>query len=351
MVDSTDAKNSNKKLLDSWGFFQFIKLFIYTVQLFILVGCLIVLVMYMINNVQSSIETYNRMREVLPTMIVILASAALCLGVNILASNSVDIYSAYETGQRNANECGIEYIEASTGRYALWKLFYGGDTTIKTNIEKALKLLVYTPFIAGALILLSDFLNALGNKALTRLIMFGVYGVTALFALGVLLQVPTVYLDDKVMQINSAGNTLWSYMYIYTLDLMLILLILSARVILSSEKSLFDKLKGCLDMPVYALIALSITSISVYKLINNKLDVLEDALATYNTKTSNLQTAFNAIYNNTNKTEIDKHIVHNIKQNDGAQGTDSFILKQYVNNTWPYITHKNWNEFKSMNNC
>lgn len=270
----------------------------------------------------------------------------LCICTSRIFSAILKLNTEFEVGRRKQDECGMEYPESSTGRYAL-SLEYNDQKKIITDSLTALMSILFISL--GIMLALDAYrlyvgqppagiseTSELRRQNVKRGSLIAVAALIVFWSGGVVTTL-SKYMNDPVAApvVFSVG--------------------LFSVIVFSAFVSYMNGSIADIPPTLFAYTIVCVISFVLYALVRKSALNLSDAMTQYTAHTVALQDNIVALLSKYPKdpqnTIIKKHITRNIMRDDnGAEGNTEYIYSQYSNNSklWPYISHRNWNELKEV---
>jgi hypothetical protein len=132
--------------IENWGFTQFSTL------LFSIIIGFILLISFLLNiangsNIQALLQMFDFADpKTWMYFIIYLYIVFTILSVYYIFLQALKINTIYQIGKNNQEQCGMEYVEAATGNYAVWSALYEKEDTMKHTIESLLYILAESLF-------------------------------------------------------------------------------------------------------------------------------------------------------------------------------------------------------------
>jgi DNA-binding protein Fis len=388
-MPTSTSKTNEQTTNDSWGFTKFSKLLFSA----------IIFVMIVILGVQYT-----------PTVIRMLSSGPEMLSLYLLVSITIiTVYFIlkilkvtlvlnrdYDIGTRKQKECGVEYVEASTGRYSIWSNLYANRES-KEDLLKPLRRLIWLAVWSSFAFIGIDmfiFHSKNANKGILYTVdeyskigmccfivfIFYVFAYPITYSLllhkkydassnSVLnsdivtktkntlstklektanknktTKSASSYLKQYAEYLKDAG--LWSVVFFE------ILLICVIRYMLGfAKKDNVTSFMNVFDINLIIFVMIVTYIVMTYTFLNKRVETLVESLSKYNILLSNLDRSYKCLSSNLNETAkniLTKTIVFNIKHEEHADGNANDILKNYDKELSTYITHKKGNELNDV---
>lgn len=342
-------------VFDKWGILTF------TTTLFIVIAVATIIGMVIYNGqtlLNMFMQSQNKVGPVnlhaysttdgVRVIVTCIMLLMLCICTGIIFNATLKLKTEFEVGKRKQEECGLEYPESSTGRYALFNAY---NDQIK-KINDALSALLNLIFISFGIMLAIDAFslykgvtveqqgqsvdNSTRNTRSRNVRRGSIIAVAALM----------LWFGSFVA--TQVVNKLVGVPILFSVGIFCVIAF-NAFVNYMNNKSINDT---PLSMFVYTIVC--VISFVLYMLVQQRVSNLSDAIAKYTADTTTIQTEIGSLLsteypNDPQQTIIKKHMTRNIMRADSnVNGNTEYIYHQYLKNLWPFITHRNWQELKEV---
>ena len=345
---STSTTTSNEQTTDSWGFTKFSKLLFSTI-LFVMIVVLGIQFIPIIINMLSSGP------EIIPVYLLIFMAVGTLYYIMKILRVTLAFNKEYDIGTRKQKECGVEYVEASTGRYSIWSSLYAKRES-KELLMKPLRRLIWLAITSSIVFIALDIFifNFKQTVAPTMENSKRYKILAACFVLILITYGGIFHMTSKVIMqskyLTDNGITLERAVLVRSI-LLLEIVFAEIFVICVIRNMIGFPLKNLFDVNLRIYIVIILYILVTYTFINLRLEKLIESLSKYNELISKLDISYSTLsscLDETSKNILTKNIVYNIKHEQHADGNDSDILKNYATELARYITHKKGNELNDV---
>lgn len=333
---------------DSWGFTKFSKLLFSTI-------IFMTIVVLGVQYIPTILRMLSAGPEMLCAYLLIFMVIVIVYYILKILRVTLAFNKEYDIGTRKQKECGVEYVEASTGRYSIWSSLYAKRES-KELLMIPLRRLIWLAIISSIVFIALDIFvfNYKQSVAPTMEPSKRYKIIAACFVLILIIYSGIFHMTSKFLMqskyLTDNGITLERAVLVRSILLLKIvfaeiLVICVIRYMIDfPRKNLFD-----INLLIYIDILLYI--FATYTFINLRLEKLIESLSKYNELISKLDISYSTLsscLDETSKNILTKNIVYNIKHEQHADGNDSDILKNYATELARYITHKKGNELNDV---